>query len=320
VCHGIAAAEIADRLPAGSEGWVRVIEHADGVRSPSGPFNRGLREATAPYVMIMGSDDFLEAGALDAWIDEAVRVGSDIQLAPLRHQSGELLANPLTRPWRRHGLDPVRDRLFHRTAPLALIRRGLIGQDEPLSPGMPVGGDLAWSSALWTSGARIAMDPDHPAYVIAADDAARVTMQPRPIGDVLAPVDALLASDWARRQPPRVRTALVAKLLRVNVLGALRARPDASAWGDDARRGIAKTLDALGGYAPAGSADLPRADRDLLDALSTAEATADGVVAAIAAHARTGRFERLIPRNPLRAFGRESVLRRYARYRIDRRR
>lgn len=320
VCHGIAAAEIAGQLPDGSEGWVRTIEFADGVRSPAGPFNRGLREATAEYVMIMGSDDFLEPGAMDAWIDATLRDGGDIQIAPLRYQGGQLLANPLTRPWRRQRLDPVRDRLFHRSAPLALIRRRLVGQDGPLSSGMPVGEDLAWSSALWTSGARIAMDPGHPAYVIADDDSARVTMQPRPLADVLAPLDALLGSEWARRQSPRVRVALAAKLLRVNIGGALRARPAASDWTAEARGGLTATMATLTAYAPRGGRDLPRADRLLLDTVGAPAAAPEAIAAAIATHARSGRFARLIPRNPFRAFGRESVLRRYARYLIDRRR
>src|SRR5690606_19882630 len=142
------------------------------------------------------------------------RTGADIQLAPLRHQSGELLANPLARPLRRHRLDPVRDRLFHRTAPLGLIRRALVAGPGPLTEGAPVGGDLAWSCRLWTSGARIDFDPRHPAYVIGADADARITMTPRPIADVLAPVDSLIAEGWIDRQAEPVRTSLVAKLVR----------------------------------------------------------------------------------------------------------
>lgn len=316
VCHGIPASAITDRLPEDSP-WIRVIEFADGIRSPAGPFNRGLQEATAEYVMIMGSDDFLEPGAMNDWIDAALESGADIQLAPLRHQNGELLLNPMTRPWRRHRLDPVRDRLFQRTAPLALIRRSLV-PETPLSPDMPVGEDLAWSAALWTSGQRIDFDPTHPAYVIGADDAARITLQPRAVTDVLRPVDALLGSAWAAHQSRAVRASLVAKLLRVNVLGAVRARRSETDWSDEARAAIARTLGELREYAPDGFADLPRADRTLLDVAADTATTPRGLVAAIAQHEKAGRPARTLPRSLARGLGRESVLRRYARYTMDR--
>lgn len=325
VCHGISAASVAGLAPDSSEAWVRVVEFTDGIRSPAGPFNHGLRAATAEYVMIMGSDDFLEPGAMDAWIDAAVGGGVDIQLAPLRHQNGELLANPLTRPWRRRRLDPVRDRLFQRTAPLGLIRRELIGAGRvggpgPLTEGLPTGEDLAWSSALWTSGRRIDLHPRHPAYVIGADDGARTSMQPLAVAQALAPVDALVAGEWSDRQPRQVRAALVAKLLRVNLLGALRVRPSSADWPSASVAAAAHTLTTLEGYEPRGFRDLPRADRALLDAVRVAGAEGDDIAAAIAQHSRANLAGRLLPRNPLRAFGRESVLRRYARYLIDRRR
>lgn len=318
VCHGIPAASVAERSALAAEEWVRLVEFADGVRSPAGPFNHGLALATAEYVMIMGSDDYLEKGALNAWLGAARAAGAGIQLAPLRYQGGELLANPLSRPWRRQRLDPVRDRLFHRTAPLGLIRRELGAADSPLSVGMPVGEDLAWSSALWTAPVRIDFDRRHPAYIIGADAPARVTGEPRPVQVVLHPVDALLDTAWAASQEQRVRTSLVAKLLRVNVLGALRARPDADAWSAEPRAVVAVTLARLRAYAPEGFEDLPRADRDLLDAAADAGATSAALVGAIARHGAARRAARLLPRRLSRVFGRESVLRRYARYLVDR--
>lgn len=316
VCHGIPAHAVTPRLPAADN--VRVVEFADGIPSPSGPFNHGLQLAKAPYVMIMGSDDFTEPGALDAWIDSVQATGADILLAPLRYQNGALLANPLARPWRRLGLDAVRDRLFHRTAPLGLIRRDLLPDDGPLSERMPVGGDLAWSSALWTSGRVILFDRTHPAYVIGADADERVTTSPRDMRTVLAPVDRLLQSSWAAQQPARVRAALVAKLLRVNVLGALHARPAADAWPADARASLAETIGSLAAYSARGFEDLPRGDRALLDVAASSSSTARDLEKAIARRRTAGRVDRLVPRRITRVFGRESVLRRYARYAIDR--
>ncbi|MGX1701268.1 glycosyltransferase [Microbacterium sp. NPDC055357] len=316
VCHGIPADSVAPSLPAADN--VRLVEFADGIPSPSGPFNHGLRLATAPYVMIMGSDDFTEPGALDAWIDAVQATGADILLAPLRFQNGALLANPLSRPWRRFGLDAVRDRLFHRTAPLGLIRRDLVTADGPLSEGMPVGGDLAWSSALWTSGRIISFDRTHPAYIIGADADERVTTSPRDMRTVLAPVDRLLQSPWAVQQPARVRASLVAKLLRVNILGALHARPAADSWPTDARASLAATIGSLEAYSTRGFEDLPRGDRALLDFAAASSSTAMDLEEAIARHRAAGRVERLVPRKITRVFGRESVLRRYARYAIAR--
>ncbi|WP_461474682.1 glycosyltransferase [Microbacterium sp. HJ5] len=320
VCHGLTTETVAEAIGEYDRSAVRLVPFDDGIPSPSGPFNHGLALATGDYVMIMGSDDFLEPGALGAWMDAVTASRADVQLVALRYQGGALLANPLTRPWRRRRLNAVRDRLFHRTAPLALIRRDLIALCEgPLSPGMPVGGDLAWSSALWTAPVRIDFDPRHPAYVIGADAETRVTTQPRALGAVLDPVDALLGNPWAARQPRPVRTSLVAKLLRVNVIGAIRSRPSAQAWPHEDRERIAATVSAARSYGPAGFDDLPRADRDLLDAVTAAGARADDIAAALVRYRGAGRAARLLPRRLSRAFGRESVLRRYARYTVDRR-
>ena len=48
-------------------GRVRIEELADGVPSPSGPFNFGIAISDAEYVGIMGSDDELDAGAVSQW-------------------------------------------------------------------------------------------------------------------------------------------------------------------------------------------------------------------------------------------------------------
>lgn len=317
VAHGLSADSVRGALDT-IDPRVRVLEYDDGIRSPSGPFNHGLQAATAEFVMIMGSDDFLEGGAIDAWLSAARGSGADIQIAPLRHQGGALLVNPLTRPGHRTRLDPVKDRLFYRTAPLGLLRRDLIGDGSPLTPGMPVGGDLAWSSELWTSGARICFDLRVPAYLIGNDAPSRVTMTPRAADVVFAPVDSLLKSGWAAVQPERIRAALAVKLLRVNVLGALRARPDEAQWPPRIRAGAANTVRLVAGYGGIRSlTNLPRCDRDLLDVAADHSAGPSDLVAAIVRHRRAGTVARLMTRNPLHLFGRESVLRRYARYRLE---
>ena len=96
------------------------------MRSPAGPFNHGLALAEAPWVGVMGSDDSFDPGAIDAMLRHLRADSPQVLLYPLRHQGGRPMANPLSRRWHHRGLDPVKDRLAYRTAPLALIRRELI--------------------------------------------------------------------------------------------------------------------------------------------------------------------------------------------------
>ena len=320
VCHGIAATTIDAQLPADRR-RVRVVEFADGIPSPQGPFNHGIDLATAQYVMIMGSDDYLEHGAIAAWLVHAEAGAADVVLAPLRHQSGELLLNPLSRPRRRTRLDPVRDRMFYRSAPLGLIRRDVL--DERLlrfTEGARTGGDQAVSLALWTGGLRVDFDRRLPSYVIGADARTRVTTTFRPMSVLVEPVFELLASDPAQALPAPLRRALATKLLRINMLGSVVPRTDGQAWSTDDVDATRTAIASILGFAPDGADDLCRADRALLDAASGADADGELLVDAIASHRRAGRFARTFPRRLSRSFSRESVLRRYANYAVVRRR
>ena len=58
----------------------------------------------------------------------------------------------------------------------------------------------------------------------------------------------------------------------------------------------------------------------MLDAVAAPQASAEAVAASVAEYGSAGRASRLLPRRLTRTFGRESVLRRYARYSLDRRR
>src|SRR5690606_4241473 len=91
VCHHVPAERIAAALgdlperarTAGHE--VRLVEHADGVPSPAGPFNKGLDLAEAPYVALLGSDDRLAPGALDSWLALAAATDADAVIARLAY-------------------------------------------------------------------------------------------------------------------------------------------------------------------------------------------------------------------------------------------
>lgn len=320
VCHNIdpegIEAQLAEYVHDSS---VTVVSFADGIKSPAGPFNHGLTLATAPYVSIMGSDDFLEPGAMAAWIAHVNVSRPDAALVPLRHQHGELLMNPLTR-WRRsRRLDPVRDRLFYRTAPLGLLRLAVVRElGLEFTAGMPVGKDMAFSARLWAAGKRIDYLVRTPAYIIGADAVTRVTTQPRPISEAMAAVLDLVARDWFTGLTTSARRSLVTKLLRIHVLGAVITRSRAESWGPGDTDALRSSAREIVMRAPGALAPLSRADRSLLDAVIDIGSSAVSLADAVERHRTSSRLNRIVPRNPLRLFDRESNLTRFVLYRLNR--
>ena len=317
VCHGIGAEGIERRLAdAGLLGDdVRVVELADGVPSPAGPFNHGLDLATADLVGVMGSDDFLEPGALAAWSRLADR-GAAVVLGRLRHQSGEAVHAPLVRPWRRSNLDMVRDRLAYRTAPLGLLRRRVL-EDGGLrfTPGLRSGEDLALSARLWTGGHRIDLASRAPAYVIGADASSRTSTTAMPLEIELAPVRDLRGRPWLAEVAEEQRTALTVKILRVHLLAAALRRPEPTSWGPGEREHLARETVGWLAFAPHAPDPLARADRDLLDVVVGAHDDhdlADGAARRRAA----GRRDEILTRGLRHVLDRESTLRRYLTYRL----
>ncbi|KRF33718.1 glycosyltransferase [Yonghaparkia sp. Soil809] len=320
VCHELPVDDIAGLLAGLPLATVRLLAHSDGVRSPAGPLNAGVAAATAEYVAVMGSDDYFEPGAIGAYLDEVERIGPDVLIVPLRHQSGELLRNPLVRWRRRRALSVVRDRLFYRSSPLALIRRSVLAaRPEPFVTGLPAGVDLELSTWLWSQPLRIDFPLDLPAYVIGADAADRVTEAPRPAALALEPLRRLLAQAWVRSLSGPVRHALVVKLLRIHVLGAVRARRDADAWAVDDARALAEVVQAGLALAPRALEPFARAERGILERAAHADASGIAPVLAAASHAdAAGRVDRTLTRSVLRALDRESTLRRFLLCRLDR--
>lgn len=318
ICHGIPAGEIRRQLDGIDHSCVRLIEFADGIASPSGPFNEGFRRATGDYVAIMGSDDYFDPGAVDALVSHVERRASEVVLVRLRHQDGEVLRNPLVRRQRTRDLDVVSDRLFYRTAPLGLIRRELIELNGlRLNPAMPVGGDLEFGVWLWSHASPIDFLGGSPCYVIGADSADRVTMAPRPVSVALHPLARLIDQPWAIRLPARVRRALAVKLLRIHVLGALRARGDAGDWEGQALSEFSALVERIVRFGPGCLRPFARADRKVLDAIRAAPHV-QHVVGAMADRSRAPRWTTIVPRNPVFLFDRESTLVRYLLYRISR--
>ena len=314
VCHNLPATAFGETAERFADADVRWVELLDGIRSPAGPFNHGLALAEAPWVGVMGSDDSFDPGAIDALVGHLRADAPQALLYPLRHQDGPPMANPLSRRGRHRRLDPVKDRLAYRTAPLALIDRRLVGElGLQFAPGLRSGEDAGFSARLWNLAERIDFHPADPGYVIGADAVDRVTSAPMDVEDEVRPYRDLFAEPWVAALPAARREALVVKTIRIHLMGAVlrRARTGAFATGDlEAYRGL---LTAGLTLAPDALAPMSRRDRAVLDAVLATAPEAE-VREAVRRHDAAHRADRLLTRSPSRVLARESDLRRMLRY------
>lgn len=309
VCHNTDRGEIRRVLgELADDPRLRLLQLDDGIPSPSGPFNRGLDAATARFTSIMGSDDELEPGAIDSWLEVARRHRADVVIARLAHAGAANVPTPPTRPFRAAGLDGVRDRLSYRSAPLGLVSRERFGALRLMSVA-GTGGDVEYSTALWYSGARISRDRRGPAYRIHNDASDRVTLAPKPVAADFIFLLRLLASTQFAELTPAQREALVVKLIRVHIFGTVHNRPEPALWTAVERVTLAAGLDGCVRAAPRAVAVLSRSDRALIDVIRDVGAPADALLAAAARRRRYLAPQSLIPRNPLLVFAREAPLR-----------
>ena len=314
VCHNLPQEEIAASLQASTlaDPRVRLLEHRDGVRSPSGPFTAGLDAATAPWVSIMGSDDRLASGALPSWLAVAQRTGAEVVLAEVR-LDGATVPTPPTRVrpgrhLRRTGrLDLVHDRLSYRSAPLGLLSRAAIRRTGArLLPGAATGEDIPFTTRL-LAGASVALATGTP-YLVGTDASDRTTEVRRPVVDELAGITGLLADPWFGSLPAQQRAAVATKLLRVHVFGMVAHRPDPTWWTAAEREelaGVAAQLVAAAG----GAGALSLADHDLLGAILDVDRPAEEMIALGYARRRFGTPRTLVPRNWRRALDPEAPAR-----------
>ncbi|WP_438855340.1 glycosyltransferase [Agromyces sp. M3QZ16-3] len=308
VCHGLDRTLIAERLgEVADDRRVRLIELHDGIPSPAGPFNAGLDAATGRFTSIMGSDDELEPGAIDAWLRVAVGDRADAVIPPLRHAGGAPIPTPPARPLRRRRLDAVADRLHYRSAPLGLVSRARFG-DLRMAVGPRVGEDLDYSGRLWTSGASISLARRAPAYLVHDDATSRVTFTPRPIGDELAYLPTLLAAPWLTGAALDHRIAWATKMWRINVFGALFYRSELE-WTAEDRRVLAELAGALSAFAPGALDRLSRLDRALVDAALDVGVVDDELNRRALARRRFRRAGAVLPRNLRFVAARDAPLR-----------
>lgn len=209
------------------------VVHLEGAQGkPGAAFDAGISAATAPWVGIMGSDDWFEQGSLDCLVSHGEEDGADFVLAPLAYQGGR--RGFLPRTLRNRGLRAVRDRLFYRTAPLG-IGRTVLMQEERFEFGAthPVGSDVEVSVRLWTSDLSISYFPDDPAYVVGADAKTRTTLIKRPLSVHGAAWKGIWEDLHLATLDPSEREALAVKIMRVHVHGAVAARPHPEDWGEN---------------------------------------------------------------------------------------
>lgn len=230
VIHNTEQGPIAHRLGSLLEDHrVRLLQHSDGVPSPAGPFNAGLEAATARFTSVMGSDDELSPGAIDAWVGLADRLSASAVLARVRLAQGAYVSTPVARPCRGPLRDPVLDRLSYRSAPLGLVSRREFAELR-FTEGVSVGEDVAYVSRVWFSGERLAYARRTPPYLVHADAAERASLSSRPVADELAFVPLLLDAKWFAELEERSRQSVIVKLMRVNLFGAVWNRRTCLKW------------------------------------------------------------------------------------------
>ncbi|WP_136706712.1 glycosyltransferase family A protein [Agromyces sp. H66] len=258
---------------------IRILHLDDGIRSPSGPFNLGLEEATGSFTSVLGSDDEFAPGAVDSWLRIARRDRAAGVIARLRHAGGPAVPTPPARPLRRRHLDPVRDRLSYRSAPLGLISRAHFA-DLRFPTGLASGEDIPYVTTVWFSGHPISLDRTGPPYLAHADARDRVTHAAMAIDDEFAYLSAVIDSEQFVRMSPAQRSAVAVKLIRINLFGAVRNRPEVDRWTVGERSALAARAAAV--IAAGGGVEraLSRADRNLLDAILDPDVPVESLLAA----------------------------------------
>lgn len=304
VCHNVSLEAVRSAIPEQLRGGVIFLEFHDGIHSPTGPFMYGLEHAMAPWVMIMGSDDELQPGAVrsvlkrsagaDAVIMRCERAGSSVPTPPVR-----LL------PHRFRNI--VRDRLLYRSAPLGIMRRDFLREHQiSLTAGLSTGEDLEFTLKLWAEG-RIRVQRSGPGYQINEDATDRVTMRLAPAADEMRHCEVL----WADGGPkdPAVREALALKYLRIHFFGFAWLRATAGAWAPGDREYIAHWVAVILEAAPRCERILSRADGQLLRALKDPGVPMDTLNHAAIARRAFGKPATLLPGDLRCVWHREAPLR-----------
>lgn len=287
---------------------VRVIELQDGIHSPAGPLNTGLDAATAPYVAVMGSDDEFAPGAVDSWLALARRTGAAMVIARVFRVGQGNVAYPPVRPRRTRRLDPVKDRLSYRSAPLGLIERERLG-DLRFTENLRSGEDLPYTVHAWFSGHPLAYDVYGPAYLEHPDATDRVSFAGRTVDEDFAFLAHVIDTQWFRSLSRRERTAVGVKILRTQVFDAVANRARIGRWDDDDRTSLQTIVSRILAVAPHAERLISRVDRALLDAALANDSDPGTILHLIERRWHYRSFNALVPRNPFLVFHRQAPFR-----------
>lgn len=310
VAHNISAEVIGANLTRYSEDpRLRILELHDGIASPAGPLNLGLDRSTARFLSIAGSDDEFAPGAIDSWLTVQAETAADVVLSRITLVNGKTDPYPPVRNGRRlRDLDPVRDRLSYRSAPLGLIDRRRHAELR-FTEGLPSGEDLSYSGALWFTSAAIAYDLTGPAYVGHGDAVDRVTSDPRGVDVDFGFLDAVEGADWFRSLDARARSAVVVKYLRVHVFDAIRARLIDQPTFDGHRSDLIAVVARLRRLSPGAFGLLARADNAVLQEVMRAGSDVDGLRTLVARRGDYRRLDAMITVDPLRILSAQAPFR-----------
>lgn len=310
VAHNIAPEAFHDQLaPLLSDSRLRLLHLDDGVRSPAGPMNFGFAHATAPFVALLGSDDELEPGALDSWLDLQRQTQADAVLARIQLADGGVDPYPPVRRGRRtRNLSGEADRLAYRSAPLGLISRTQFA-DLRLTEGLGSGEDLAYSLTVWFTGQRLAYDLHGPAYIVNGDAGDRVTSATRPLAEDFGFLSAIEGLEWFGLENRSVRQCIAVKLIRMHFFDALRVRLTSEVEFQANLSEFISLSERIEHMAPGCIRLLAAADRRVLDTLRSPQVTLARVLELMAARQRFPMPRTILPRNPFLAFHRQAPFR-----------
>lgn len=295
VAHNMEPKVLSSLLSSSHNARVRFLDLQDGIKSPAGPFNLGIETSESPWVALMGSDDYLQRGAIESWL--SLSEGADTVVPRLVHERGGVVPTPPVRPFLHRRRWAVKDRLYYRSAPLGLLRKGFLEDNSAaLSSGLPTGEDLPLSVMVYSKG-LVSVQRRGPAYVIGGDAPDRVTMQMLPLARELAHTDQVWSPRVAGRLSSRQRTALGTKYIRIHFFGVAHYRAMQGTWNRDDREVIAEKIRLVLEKAPNADKPLSIADRRLLDALLDPTVPNSRVDALAVARRRFGTPLTLIPRD-----------------------
>ena len=310
IAHNLDRESVATRLgDLLTDERVRILDLNDGVRSPANAFNFGLDNATADFVGLLGSDDELAAGALDAWLALADAHAADVVIAPIRRVESGAVPSPRVRGRRTHALDGDRDRLFERTAPLGLWRRERFAHLR-FAEGLPRGVDQAFGLHLWFSDGSIVFDPISPPYIEHDDQRDRVTKAGGPASDDLAYLDAIEADPVFARMSRSAKRAVAAKILRVHVIGSISTHVTLTGLDPNDRETFTEVWERLRQWAPGVDGILSIRDVRVLREATRSVIAGDALAMALRKQRRSYlAFDALMTSNPVRVLHRHSPFR-----------